>query len=116
EAGQEGPADLPAHVEDALAGAPIPARAVVTARVDDELAAVARLEACVDAVGGVVFEVVQAGERRPVLRLDGRLRMRAKELVAALAKSRQRIWARDPVEVADLAPPVDQIEIRLRVS
>jgi hypothetical protein len=40
--------------------------------------------------------------------------MAAKQVVAALAKSRQRVRAREAVKVAYAAPPVGEVEVVLR--
>src|SRR5258708_20393915 len=42
--------------------------------------------------------------------------MRTEQFIATSPKAGVRIWSADPVQIADPAPPVDEIEQRLCVS
>ena len=95
---------------------PIANRAVFAARVDDELRTLAGLELCVDAIGGVVRKVAEAAERVALVRLDRRLRVRPEQLVTPVPEPIDGIRSGCAVQVADPAPPVDEVEQGLGVS
>src|SRR5690349_19865113 len=91
-------------------------RAVLAAGVDDELAAVAGDDARRHPEGGVMLEVVESAKRRALVLFYRRLRVSAEELVAALPKLSPCVRALRPVQVADAAAPVDEVEVALRLS
>ena len=91
-------------------------RAVLAAGVDEQLRSLARLEARIHPVGGVVRKVVEASERAAVAWLDGRLGVRSEEVVAPLPEPRERAFTACPVQVADAAAPIHQVQQALGVS
>src|SRR5438105_14269833 len=70
----------------------------------------------VDSKRGIGLEVVKAGETGAGTDRERRLGMGPKQLVTGLAEFRQRLRARKPIEVADAAAPVSQVEVVLRLS
>jgi len=61
-------------------------------------------------VGG---EVAQAFESAALLALDRRLGVRLEEIIAPSPEVTERIGAANSVQVADLAPPIDEVQQRL---
>src|SRR4030081_640947 len=67
-------------------------------------------------MGGVGGKVVQPFEVRAFVKFYRRLRVRAKQLVARTPELRDGVRTGCPVEIADPAPPVDEVEKRLAFS
>src|SRR6266851_4161820 len=80
------------------------------AGVDQKLGPIGRLHPRGHAEGWIVREVMEPSERRPLFRLDRRLRMRFEQAIAALAKLLERVRSADPIKVANPSPPVDKVE------
>src|SRR5712692_10926355 len=99
-----------------LAGTPVTHRAVLAAGVDQKLGAVGGLNSRRHAEGRIVREVMEPGERSPLLGFDRRLRVRLEQAVATLAEFLEGVWSADAIEVAHPAPPIDEIEKRNRIG
>src|SRR5690348_7355945 len=106
-------APLAVQSEPKPADAPVAHSSVLTAGVDEKLAAVTRLERSAYSISRIEIEIVKAGKRTTLVVLDGRLRVRAEQLVPAGPESFQCIRSGDAVQVADAPAPVDQVEIPL---
>jgi len=91
---------------------PVPHRAVLAARVDEEVGAVCRLHSRKHAIGGIMRKVFEPVELRPFLRLDRRLWVRFEQAVAALPEFFERILSTKAIQVADPTSPIDEIEER----
>jgi hypothetical protein len=103
-------------VENEPAGPAVADSAILAAGVDQQLRTVAWLDPSLDPVSGVVSKVGETGEIVPLLRLDRRLGVRAEQLVTAAPELGDGIRSTRPVQVADPAPPIDEVEERLRFS
>ncbi len=104
------PARLARQAKGQMSRSPVADRAILAAGVDQKLGPIARLHPRGHAEGWIVREVMKPSERRPLFRLDRRLRMRFEQAIAALAKLLERVRSADPIKVANPSPPVDKVE------
>ena len=91
--------------------------ALNTAGVDHKrVARVRGIQRGAQAIRGIVVEVPKAGEVRACLVGQRRLGVRSKEMIAPLAKALERVSPGEPVEIADAAAPVSEVEVMLRAA
>ena len=96
------------------AGATIGDHAIVATSIDHEwIARVGGLQTYRQAIRWIVVEIGKTLETGLRVGRQRRLRMRSKQLILALPKSFQRIRPFEPVEIADAAAPISEVDVML---